>query len=99
MPSDQSDLSTAAAELALLRALIAPAEATPAGQLPAKLVWALDKLSNHRWLDEEHRVVYHSLRAALRSTAVPLRQQMAVEATRMGHPDVDWPLYFPVSAL
>jgi hypothetical protein len=81
-------------ELATLRSLIARAqEAVGAGTF-ATLAPALDELASHRWRDEEHRIVYHSLRAVLRNAAIPLRHQMAAEATRMGHPDVDWALYF-----
>jgi len=84
-------------ELAALRALIAQAAAFRAASdadTEALAAAAVEHLSGHRWRDEEHRVVYHSLRAALRHTAIPIRQQMAAEATRMGHPDVDWSLYF-----
>jgi hypothetical protein len=77
-------------ELAILRAFCA---SVPAAQD------TLSRLANYSWQDEEHRVVYESLRAALRHPADRLREEMAAEATRMGHPDVDWELYFQPAGL
>jgi|HubBroStandDraft_6_1064221.scaffolds.fasta_scaffold2659135_1 hypothetical protein len=85
-----------AEDLALLRSLIT--QATAAGELGtiANVTLRLAAFASRTWSDEEHRVVYQSLCAALRGIAapIPLGQQMAAEATRLGHPDVDWSLYF-----
>jgi hypothetical protein len=83
MRSEQSDTSAVEMELTVLRALCAAPSALHLGEL-----------SGYQWQDQEHRVVYECLRAAHPIAAVPLRERMATHATRMGHPDVDWPLYF-----
>ncbi len=54
----------------------------------------LDHLVNYQWSDEEHRIVYECLRKAQQLRIVPLREWLASEATRLGHPDVDWDAYF-----
>ena len=83
-------------ELTLLRSLIAQVgTASRSGSLK-DLAPALDAVAQRTWSEEEHRIVYESLRASARNHAapIPLRQQMAAAATRLGHPDVDWDLYF-----
>ena len=84
-------------EIAVLRGLISRAaggawsSATDdAGELGA----LLGGIASHLWADEEHRVVYGCLRSAQGLRKTRLREEMAAEATRMGHPDVDWDLYF-----
>lgn len=52
------------------------------------------ELSNHNWSNEEHRVVFLCLRKSIGFIGKGLRREMAAEATRRGHPDVDWDLYF-----
>ncbi|MGH9575048.1 MAG: hypothetical protein ACRD40_16145, partial [Candidatus Acidiferrales bacterium] len=44
--------------------------------------------------DHEHRVVFQCLGTARRTRVIPLRTQMALMATRLGHPDLDWNFYF-----
>lgn len=58
----------------------------------------LRELSGYVWADEEHRLVYECLRSAQGHRKTRLREEMAAEATRMGHPDVDWDLYLLPSA-
>jgi hypothetical protein len=84
--------SLAETELSILRASVRLAEA---GRPDDVFDYAFSELANHRWSNEEHRIVFESLRAAIRRhQSTSLRQEMAAEATRMGHPDVDWNLYF-----
>jgi hypothetical protein len=89
-----NETSRCSLELAILRALIFLGEDGRAGSANAKLTTALQALQDHPWNDEENRVVYESLRRASRRSGVPLREEMAAEAVRMGHPDADWDLYF-----
>jgi hypothetical protein len=93
MPSDSAN---SADDLALLRSLIAQSEAARDSGTLADFTAALASLASRLWSDEEYRVVFQSLWSAVRAhaTPIPLRQQMAAEATRLGHPDVDWSLYF-----
>ncbi|HXA57404.1 MAG TPA: hypothetical protein VNU84_08185 [Candidatus Acidoferrum sp.] len=84
-----------ARELAILRVLVLHAQERchPAGTPETGI--ALDNLAKHSWHDEEHRVVYECVLAlASHNRNFPLREEMAAEATRKGHPDVDWDLYF-----
>lgn len=53
----------------------------------------LAELAGYRWKDQEHRVVYECLRILGASRTKPSREQLAAQATRLGHPDVDWPTY------
>jgi hypothetical protein len=87
MHSDRGDISLAELELAVLRTLCAD----PSGL-------HLNQLASYKWGDEEHRVVFECLLAASRNRAVPLQEEMAAQATRMGHPEVDWDLYFGKSS-
>ena len=95
------DLPRHEIELAILQTLLSRAlsKVAPNSSECAELGMSLEQLSGYAWSDQEHRVVYESLRAARRTRVIPLRQQMAAEATRMGHPDVEWSLYFRVPAL
>ena len=91
--------SVAELELAILQELLQRArdQANSRG-LRAELEVLNGPLAQHSWSDHEHRVVYQSLRASLRNAAIPLREQMAAEATRMGHPEIDWSLYWQPAA-
>jgi hypothetical protein len=65
---------------------------------PAQIKAAREALREYAWRDEEHRVVFEALARMRNADAIPLRQQLPAHATRMGFPDVDWPLYFdPIS--
>jgi len=82
-------------ELNILRALLLQAIAlaqrdTSIGEIEA----LLQQLSDYVWSNQEHRIVYECLRIAWRVRTMPLRQEMASKATRLGHPDVDWDSYF-----
>jgi hypothetical protein len=57
------------------------------------------ELDAHAWQEVDHRVVYQALGKLQRSDPQPLRQQLAVAATRMGFPDVDWDDYFAPSGI
>ena len=92
MPSTRD--SAPEAEIALLRALICAATAIDGKTDTSETAQIASLLADYRWSDHEHRVVYQSLCAAHRNPAISLREQMAAAATRMGHPDVDWLLYF-----
>jgi hypothetical protein len=86
-------------EIAALRELISRASrSVPSAHEPGDFKELLGAIAGYTWSDEEHRVVYECLRSARRRPVVPLREEMAAEATRMGHPDVDWDLYFQPSA-
>lgn len=88
--TDRTDL-----EIAALRDFIARASAGITGESDAGQIKALlGRLAGYAWVEQEHRVVYECLRLAHGRRVVPLREEMASEATRMGHPDVDWDLYF-----
>jgi hypothetical protein len=96
-----SKASIAATELSLLRLLLEHLAAIgPGDHSTASAVWSesagnLADMAGYRWADEEHRVVFESLRQMQRrGTASSLRQELAAEATRIGHPDVDWATYF-----
>jgi hypothetical protein len=78
-------------ELTLLRLLLARGGQGSSSIATPEVLRSLDR---HTWADEEHRVVYQSWRAARRNPALPLRQEMAAQATRAGHPEIDWPIYF-----
>ena len=81
-------------EITVLRAFISrAAESTSLGG-EAELGKLIGELVGYVWSDEEHRVVYECVRAARGRRGVRFREEMAAEATRMGHPDVDWDLYF-----
>lgn len=83
-------------ELSILRALVSRAQ--EAGDTRSRSIadsaGLYDELANHEWSETEHHVVYQCLRAARQPHPVPLREELAARATRMGHPDVDWDLYF-----
>lgn len=80
-------------ECALLRLLITGCESgRPSGV--SGLAAAIEQLDGYRWSDEEYRVVYECLRRASHVRGTRLREEMAAEATRRGHPDVDWDVYF-----
>jgi hypothetical protein len=82
-------------ELAILRALVSQIQVKRQRSDSTEIRAALERLAGHAWQDEEHRVVYECMCAAInRSQNVSLREEMAAEATRKGHPDVDWNLYF-----
>lgn len=82
-------------ELAILRTLLAiGGEAAESADM-TQTIASLDKRA---WRDAEHRVVYRCWRTARRNRAVPLREEMAAQATRMGHPDIEWPTYFQESS-
>ena len=95
MPADpHHDLQTER-ELAILRVLILRAQQRCHSAEAPETRIALDNLAKLSWYDEEHRVVYECILAsASHHRNVPLRERMAAEATRKGHPDVDWDLYF-----
>ena len=61
---------------------------------PAQIEAAREALREYAWRDEEHRVVFEALARARNTDAIPLREHLPAQATRMGFPDVDWPLYF-----
>ena len=61
---------------------------------PAQIEAAREALREYAWRDEEHRVVFEALARVRNADAIPLRQQLPAHATRMGFPDVNWPLYF-----
>lgn len=90
------------AECALLRLLIIrlPADSGDGGPPSAtsRLNPVFEQLDGYRWGDEEHRVVYECLRFTVRVPGARLREEMAAEATRRGHPDVDWDVYFGAPA-
>lgn len=87
------------AELHVLRALISLAcDASEPNSAKGGVKTLLDQLSGYAWSDEEHRMVYECLRNAPSLRVVPLRERLAAEATRMGHPDVDWDRYFAHAA-
>ena len=80
-----------------LRDLIALAmrcRAEADGGLRLAYAAAIEKLSEHSWSSEEHRVVYASLRSAGIAGPGRLRDDLAAQATRFGHPDVEWEWYF-----
>lgn len=81
-------------ELNILRLMLARAEAdmqpnAPGGDLTA----FVDQLSDYKWTDSEHRVVYECLRAVPQVRIDQLREEVASIATRLGHPDVNWGSY------
>ena len=59
----------------------------------AAFIAALQWLHGHRWLFDEHRVVFEAL-DRVRAADPELREQLAAHATRMGFPEVAWELYF-----
>jgi hypothetical protein len=60
-----------------------------------ELAGNLAAIAEHRWANQEHRVVFEAIgRMQRRSSVSSLRQDLAAEATRLGHPDVDWARYF-----
>ncbi len=61
---------------------------------PAQIEAAREALREYAWRDEEHRVVFEALARARNADAIPLREQLPAHATRMGFPEVNWPLYF-----
>lgn len=65
------------------------------GTLPSSQIDAArEALRGYAWRDEEHRVVFEALARVRNANLIPLREQLPAHATRMGFPDVDWPLYF-----
>jgi hypothetical protein len=95
MPADRNEGTLVNVELAILRALISRAQSEADSPGNAELGPALRNLAGHKWWDEEHCLVYECLRtAAVRNRHVRLREEMAAEATRKGHPEVEWNLYF-----
>jgi hypothetical protein len=86
--SPSSHESTVALERALLRALCDGT--TPAAARDR----AKQELENYTWQEEEHKIVYQTLRKARANGAVSLRTELPAHATRLGFPDVDWQSYF-----
>jgi hypothetical protein len=80
-------------EVFILRGLLLLAQERTNAQARAELGPLLAELTGYGWKDEEHRVVYQCLRILGASRAKPSREELAAQATRMGHPDVDWPTY------
>lgn len=88
-------------EIAVLRGLISRAAGgawLSATNDAVELSTLLSGIASYLWADEEHRVVYGCLRSAQGLRKTRLREEMAAEATRMGHPDVDWDHYFKPSS-
>jgi hypothetical protein len=88
-------------ELAILRLLLGRLETvgrdnrSTASGGRFELAGNLADIAEYRWANEEHRVVFESIRRMQRRTsASSLRGDLAAEATRLGHPDVDWATYF-----
>jgi hypothetical protein len=96
--SDMPGTSRTDLEIAALRELISRA-GTRVARDAGGLDELLGRLSDFTWADEEHRVVYECVRSARGHHKLRLREEMAAEATRMGHPDVDWSVYFLPSQL
>jgi len=63
-------------------------------QTPAQIAAARQALRAYAWRDEEHRVVFEALGRMRNADSEAVREQIPAHATRMGFPDVDWPLYF-----
>lgn len=90
-----SAIGPADLEIVLLRGLISLASrAVSAADDPGKCQELLGAIVSYVWADEEHRVVYECLQMAQGHSRARLREEMAAEATRMGHPEVDWDVYF-----
>ena len=86
------------AERTTLRALISQLIDPQQSSKSREVREAIESLSTHTWHDEENRVVSECLRASIaHHRPLALREAMAAEATRKGHPDVDWNLYFAPS--
>lgn len=81
-------------EIAALREFISRATGNASVDSEAELGKLIGEFAGYVWSDEEHRVVYECVRSARGRRVVRFREEMAAEATRMGHPDVDWDLYF-----
>jgi hypothetical protein len=88
MPQASNSKTIPGLERSILRALCGSVD--PRSSLAA-LACELDA---YVWQEVDHRVVYQALGKLQRSDPQPLRQQLAVAATRMGFPDVDWDDYF-----
>ncbi|MGH9572776.1 MAG: hypothetical protein ACRD40_04505, partial [Candidatus Acidiferrales bacterium] len=85
------DAARLEAELKVLRLLLYRASAVESPNPPnSELTSFLDQLTGYEWMDHEHRVVFQCLGTARRTRVIPLRTQMALMATRLGHPDLDW---------
>jgi hypothetical protein len=84
-------------ELSILRTLISHAETGDFVEA-SEISQIIKELTNYGWSDQEHRVVFGCLRVCRGQRAVRLREEMAAQATRMGHPDVAWDLYFGYEA-
>jgi len=52
------------------------------------------QLANHRWRVQDHQIVFAALARIRHQTGISLREQLIVETTRMGFPDIDWNDYF-----
>jgi hypothetical protein len=52
------------------------------------------RLSDHRWQDPDHKVVYGALRAIKTCEPRTRREELPAQVTRMGFPDLDLSLYF-----
>lgn len=55
---------------------------------------AIAVLGGYPWRHSEHRVVFEAFAKIHSTEALPLRERLAAETTRMGFPDIDWALYF-----
>lgn len=51
------------------------------------------------WRDPEHGVVYEALARIREKDSTSLREQLPVQATRLGFPDIDWALYLTDSGI
>jgi len=86
--SDECVQQTIALELTLLRMLCGPELAANARES------AMGSLARHAWRDDEHRVVFESLRRIRIFGSSSIHAELPAAATRLGFPDVDWGRYF-----
>jgi hypothetical protein len=94
MSEAPNERAPAELELAILQTLVSRLQAPRQSSDSNEIQSALEALASHAWHDAEHRVVYECLCVAInRSRNVSLSEEMAAEATRKGHPDVDWDMY------
>ncbi len=88
MPENRASDIVPALERQVLRAFCA-GTGTPDdwNQLPGRL-------TDYRWQDPDHKVVYDALRAIRTCDPKVRRDELPAQITRMGFPDLDLSLYF-----
>jgi hypothetical protein len=88
MPEDHPFETLATLERQILRALcIGVSDATDWDKI-------ISQLTDYRWREPDHEVVYEALRAVKSRDPKTRRDELPAQATRMGFPDLDWRLYF-----